>query len=156
MKAILTTAATLVVLSGAAFAESHAAMGDAEAGEKEFRKCKACHAIVDDEGEAIVRGGKTGPNLYNVVGRQAGSDPEFNRYSDTIVELGEEGLVWTPEELAAYIPNAREYLQEKSGDSSVRSAMTPQRLDSVDDMVAYLVSVSPDYDPEEEMEDSDS
>ena len=39
-------------------------------GEKEFNKCKACHTIQAPDGTDVVKGGKTGPNLYGVVGRQ--------------------------------------------------------------------------------------
>ena len=35
---------------------------DAARGEAEFRKCKACHAIIAPDGTAIQTGGKTGPN----------------------------------------------------------------------------------------------
>ena len=40
--------------------------GDIEAGEKVFKKCKACH-VVDQEKN------KTGPHLVNIFGRAAGS-----------------------------------------------------------------------------------
>ena len=42
------------------------AMGDVASGEKIFKKCAACHSIV--------QGGKNkiGPALYNVVGRKVG------------------------------------------------------------------------------------
>ncbi|HBB82182.1 MAG TPA: cytochrome C, partial [Sulfitobacter sp.] len=53
------------------WAESHAS-GDAEAGEKVFRKCKSCHMIQDDEGNDIQKGGRTGPNLYGIYNRVAG------------------------------------------------------------------------------------
>ena len=72
MKAILGTV-TLLALSSAAFAQD-GPTGDAEAGEREFRKCKSCHMIQDAEGEMIVRGGRTGPNLWGVVGRVAGRE----------------------------------------------------------------------------------
>ena len=51
--------------------------GDAAAGERGFKKCKSCHMIVSDAGDTIVKGGKTGPNLYGVAGRQAGSVDGF-------------------------------------------------------------------------------
>ncbi|SMH34133.1 cytochrome c family protein [Maritimibacter sp. HL-12] len=134
MKTILSTAATLLALSGtAAFAE-----GDVEQGEKDFGKCKACHAIVAPDGETIVKGGKTGPNLWGVVGRTAGTQEDFKRYSDEIQQLGEEGFAWTVEEVAAYTPNASEFLEEKLGLDKVRTAMTPQRLKEPADVAAYL------------------
>ncbi|MCB1338651.1 MAG: c-type cytochrome [Maritimibacter sp.] len=127
MKTILTAAAALLTLSaGAAFAAS-----DVDAGEKDFKKCKACHSIVDPAGETVVKGGKTGPNLWGVVGRQAGTEAEFGKYTAELVALGEGGLVWNEEEMAKYIPDAKEYIGGKT-------SMTPQKLDDVTDVIAYL------------------
>ena len=136
MKTILTAAAAVLALALPAFAQDEIA-GDVEAGEKDWKKCKACHGIVDPDGEVIERGGKTGPNLWGVVGRQAGTDPEFGKYTDEIVALGEGGLVWTPEELAKYIPNAKDYI-------GARTSMTPQRLDDPMDVVAFLAQYGPE------------
>jgi cytochrome c len=139
MKTILTTAAAaLIALSAPAFAEN-----DVEQGEKDFKKCKACHSITDPDGEDIVKGGKTGPNLWGVIGRQAGTEPEFTRFSDEIIALGEEGLVWTEEELAAYIPSAKDFLKERTGESA-KTAMTPQKLKDVTDVIAYLAQYGAD------------
>jgi cytochrome c len=126
MKTILTTAAALIALSAPAFAAD-----DVTQGEKDFKKCKACHSIVSPDGENIVKGGKTGPNLWGVVGRTAGTEADFGKYTDEMVALGEGGLVWTPEELAKYIPNAKEYI-------GARTAMTPQKVKDVTDVIAYL------------------
>ena len=77
------------------------ASGDAEAGEADFRQCRTCHSITDAEGNDIVKGGKVGPNLYGVVGRQAGSWDDF-AYSDFMVAAGEAGLSWNVEDFTAY------------------------------------------------------
>ena len=70
--------------------------GDATVGEKEFRKCKACHMIQAPDGTDVVKGGKTGPNLYGVVGRKAGTYEGF-KYSDALIKLGEAvAIVSTP------------------------------------------------------------
>ena len=126
MKTILTTAASVLALAAPAFAE-----GDADAGAKDWKKCKACHAIVDADGEVIEKGGKTGPNLFGVVDRAAASDPDFGKYSDELQALADGGLVWTAEELAKYIPNAREYIGGKT-------SMTPQKLKDVNNVIAFL------------------
>jgi len=111
MKTILTTAAALIALTaGAAYAADDVAQG-----EKDFKKCKACHSIIDPAGEVIVKGGKTGPNLFGVVGRTAGTEQYNGKYDEAMVKLGEEGLVWTPENLAMYIPDAKAFLAEHSG-----------------------------------------
>ncbi|MGR3805952.1 c-type cytochrome [Marinibacterium profundimaris] len=114
--------------------------GDAAAGEKDFRKCKACHEIVADNGDVIVKGGKTGPNLYGVIGRPvAGTD--FN-YGDSIVAVGETGAVWDFDNFTAYVEDPSAWLEEQLDDSSARSKMAFKLRSGGDDIYAYLVSVS--------------
>ena len=133
MKKTLTIAFALATMSAPAFAE-----GDADAGAKEFRKCKACHAIIADDGTAIVKGGKTGPNLYGVIGRAAGS-ADF-KYSSILAAAGEAGLVWDAETLPLFIADPNAYLSEFTGESG-RSKMAKQRVKNAADIVAYLESV---------------
>lgn len=71
--------------------------GDAGAGEKVFRKCKACHTIDKDGGNRI------GPNLWNVVGRDKASVEGFS-YSDALSGLGG---AWTYEDLSAYLEDSK-------------------------------------------------
>ncbi len=83
--------AMTVSFSGAAWAQ-----GDAAAGEKVFKKCKACHTLEE--------GGKkrVGPNLWGILGRQAGTAEGF-KYSGDMIAAGEAGLVWSEETLASYL-----------------------------------------------------
>ncbi|MCM2562047.1 c-type cytochrome [Lutimaribacter sp. EGI FJ00015] len=150
MKTVLSTL-TFVALSSAAYAGGHAS-GDAEAGEKEFRKCKACHMIQDAEGENIVRGGRTGPNLWGVVGRTAGTYDDF-RYSSSMADAGEAGLVWDEETFVAYVQDPTGYLREYLDDNGARGKMSYRLRDAGDaaDIWAYLASVS----PEPEMDDAE-
>ncbi|KPN63482.1 cytochrome c [Aliiroseovarius crassostreae] len=136
MKKALTSAALLFALTGAAQAE-----GDAAAGEKDFKKCKACHAIVSPEGDVIFKGGKTGPNLYGVVGRQVASAEGF-KYSASIAALGETGAVWTEELLVTYVMNPKGFLQEQLGDDKAKSKMT-FKWKKPENIIAYLASVAP-------------
>ncbi|MCQ0971161.1 cytochrome C [Paracoccus sp. TK19116] len=133
---------TMIALAGVAFAAPAFAQ-DASVGEQEFRKCKACHMIQDDAGTDIVKGGKTGPNLYGVVGRAAGSQEGFN-YSDALIALGEAGEVWTEEDLAAYITDPNAFVQEKTGDDSLKTKMTFKMRKNQADVVAFLAANSPD------------
>ena len=128
MKTLLAASATLVALSLPAFAE-----GDAAKGEKEFNKCKACHMIASDS-ETIVKGGKTGPNLYGVIGREAGSVEDF-KYSDGLAAKGAEGLVWDEAELATFVKNPNDYLGS-------RSKMTFKLAKGSEDVAAYLATFS--------------
>ena len=112
---------------------------DVEAGEKEFNKCKSCHMIVADDGTEIVKGGKTGPNLYGIVGRTAGT-MDF-RYGDDLVAAGEAGLVWDEANLAEYMQDPRAYLRTYLDDNGAKSKMTFKLRTGAEDVAAYLASV---------------
>ncbi|MBY5972967.1 c-type cytochrome [Pseudooceanicola marinus] len=143
MTRFLMTAAAILVTASPALAD----VGDAAAGEKEFRKCKACHTIASDD-EVFVRGGKTGPNLYGVIGRTAGTYEDF-RYGDSIVELGEQGLVWDVENIQTYMTDPRAFLQEQLDDGGARTKMTFKLTRGQEDMAAYLATFSDDSGEEE-------
>jgi len=115
--------------------------GDPAAGEKAFNKCKSCHMIETPDGETIVRGGRVGPNLYGIPGRQAGTVEGFN-YGKSIIEAGEKGLVWDAETFAAYSADPKGYMQEYLGESSVQVKMSFRLRDGAEDIYAYLESVS--------------
>lgn len=136
MKKAFTAAVALFALTMPAFADDDA--GDVEAGAKEFRKCKACHAITAPDGTAILKGGRTGPNLYAVIGRIAGTE-DF-KYSSIMIAAGEAGLVWTGEGFAEYLVDPNAYLSAAAGESG-RSKMAKQRVKNPNDIVAYLESV---------------
>lgn len=126
--------AATALLAAPAFA------GDAAVGEKEFNKCKACHSIVADDGTVIQKGGKTGPNLYGVIGRQLGSYPDFT-YDEYMVELGAAGRVWDEAMLAAYVTDPTAWLKAETGESAAKSKMTFKLKSKQEDVAAYLASV---------------
>lgn len=142
MKLFAATALGLALMGAPAFADGHAT-GDAEAGEKVFNKCKACHMISDADGNDIVKGGRTGPNLYGLYTRIAGS-ADF-RYGDSIVEAGEAGLVWNEEEFVKYVADPKKYLAEYTDNKRAKSKMAFKLKDAEDaaNVWAYLVSVGP-------------
>lgn len=70
-----------------------------EAGEKTFKKCKACHTI--DKGGA----NKVGPNLWNVVGADRAGRDGF-KYSDAFTGLDGN---WGYEELNAFLTKPKDY-----------------------------------------------
>jgi len=133
MKHLIAPALASLALALPAYAE-----GDAEKGEKTFRKCKSCHMIEDGD-DTIVRGGRTGPNLYGIIGRTAGTVEGF-RYGDSLVEAGEAGLVWTKEELAEYVQDPRAYLQDYLDDKGARSKMSLRLRKGSEDVAAYLAT----------------
>ena len=139
MKQIIISAVAVLAIAAPAVAQ------DVAVGEKEFRKCKACHMIQDAEGTDIVKGGGVGPNLWNVVGRKVASQEGY-AYGDGIKEVAEMNpdLVWTEEELVAYVTNPNDWLEAKTGDAAAKTKMTFKLAKGQADVAAYLASVSPD------------
>lgn len=139
MKRRLCTALALLSLTMA----TPALAQDAAAGEKEFGKCKACHSITAPDGTAIFKGGKTGPDLYGIIGRTVGSEAAFApRYKDSIKAVGETGLVWDEAELAAYMTDPKAWLNEKLGVTDAKTGMTWKQKAKQADIAAYLAAAS--------------
>lgn len=129
-------------------ADSHAvdltATGDVAAGEKAFRQCATCHVVVNDAGETLAgKKSKTGPNLYGIAGRAAGTVEDF-KYSKTIVVAGEQGVVFDEVTFAAFVQDPSGWLREVTGDKG-RSKMTYKVRKEADavNLYAYLVSLAP-------------
>lgn len=127
-----------VLLCGLSLA-GPALAGDPAAGEKGFNKCKACHAITAADGTAIIKGGKTGPNLFGVIGRAAATEPGFN-YGEGLKELGATGLVWDEATLVAYITDPSAFVKEKTGDAAAKSNMTFKLAKGGEDIAAFLAT----------------
>lgn len=117
------------------------AEGDLEKGEKAFKKCKACHMIANGD-EVLFKGGKTGPNLYGIIGRPLGGQEGF-KYGSGLVAANEAGLVWDEESLAAYVANPKDYLKEVTGDSGIKTKMTFKLKKGGEDVAAFLASQGP-------------
>ena len=138
MKKILNIFSVLLL-----FAFSPVAAGDIAKGEKKFKKCKACHMIVDDSGRTIVKGGRNGPNLYDIFGRTAGSIDGF-KYGKSLATLGKSGFVWSEYEFVAYVADPKKYLVEKLDDKKARSKMSYKLKNEADalNIWSYLESIS--------------
>ncbi len=115
--------------------------GDPAVGESDFKKCKACHSIIAPDGTEIQKGGKTGPNLYGIVGHTIASDPDF-KYGDSIRAVGATGAVWDESAIAAYVSDPAAWLKATLGDDSAKSKMTFKLGAGGEDIAAYLASVS--------------
>lgn len=126
------------ILIAAALAAGAAQAQDAAMGEKVFARCKACHEIASPDG-AIVRGGKTGPNLYGVIGRTAGT-ADFPRYGDSLRAAGEKGLVWTEESLVDYLKDPTAFLRTYLDDPTARSQMAFKLPRGAEDVAAFLAT----------------
>lgn len=128
--------------------------GDPEAGASAFAgQCANCHAMVSPDGDVIAGRAnvRTGPNLWGVVGRQAGSVDGF-RYGASIVAAGTGGLEWDEESLASYLVDPQGYLREVTGDNRARSQMSfrVRTADAAADIAAFLAQHGPEPEEEEE------
>jgi len=72
-----------------------------ENGRAVFARCRSCHTVTE--------GGPnmTGPNLYGVFGRPAGSLPKYN-YSTAVKEAG---FTWDADHLDHWLENPRTFLR---------------------------------------------
>lgn len=129
----------LIAIVAAALAFAGPALaGDAAKGEAEFKKCKSCHMIVGADGTEIVKGGKTGPNLYGVVGRAVASAPDF-KYGDGILAVGAAGMVWDEALIAEYVVDPTAFIDSHGGTG--KSKMTFKLAKGGEDVAAYLASI---------------
>ena len=86
-----------------------------EAGEKVFKKCKACHQVGEGAKD------RAGPQLNGVMGRAAGSVEGF-KYSKALKAKADEGLVWNEETISAFLANPRGYMKgTKMGFAGLKS-----------------------------------
>ncbi|MDZ7708732.1 MAG: c-type cytochrome [Roseovarius sp.] len=117
--------------------------GDPERGERLFRDCTACHSVIDETGTARVRGGRTGPNLYGVIGRHAGSVPGFH-YSPSMGEAGQRGLRWNEADFVVYVRDATAFLRDYLDDPDARGKMAYKLRDEgkARDVWAYLERIA--------------
>jgi cytochrome c len=161
MKFNLIALAVASVIAAPAFADGHAvdltAIGDVEAGEKAFKQCVACHVVADADGNTLAgKRAKTGPNLYAVVGRVAGSVEDF-RYSKSIVAAGEAGLVWDEAAFVAYVQDPTGYLREYLDDDKARGKMSykVRKEEDAVNLYAYLKDIGPEMEDAAMTEDKE-
>ncbi len=131
----------LLALTTALALATPALAGDPAAGEDDYKKCKACHSIIAPDGTEIQKGGRTGPNLYGVIGRVVGSDPDF-KYGESIMAVGATGAVWDEASLVAYIADPAGWLKAALGDEGAKSKMSFKLAEGGDNIAAYLASVA--------------
>jgi cytochrome c len=137
-------AAAFALLAAPAFAESPT--GDAAAGEEAFnRQCVACHVVIDDEGNKLAgRNAKTGPNLYALALRQAGTVDGF-RYGKSMIEAGEAGLAWDEASFVPYVQDPNDFLRTFLDNKRARGKMAFKVREEADaiNLYAYLYSLAP-------------
>jgi len=107
-------------------ANTDAVAADPNAGKGVFTRCAACHTI----NKGGVNG--LGPNLFGVVGRKAGTKPDFG-YSGAMKKAG---FAWTPQKLDAYIAHPAAVVPG----NRMAFAGIPNAKDRAD-LIAYLATL---------------
>lgn len=124
-------AAAATAPAAAAPAATPAGAGDAEAGQRVFAQCRACHTINDGGRNGV------GPNLWNTYGRPAGAREGF-RYSANLQELARGGLTWDEANLRRYLTNPKDLVP--NGSMSFVGIRNPEQLTN---LVAFLRTQRP-------------
>jgi cytochrome c len=76
-------------------------LGSIDHGKIVFKKCAACHSIAKGGGQKI------GPNLFGVLGRQAGSVSDY-KYSKAMVAYGK---TWSFEEMNGFLIKPKDWIK---------------------------------------------
>jgi cytochrome c len=140
MKIAMFTAFAALSLAAPALAE-----GDIEAGKKVFNQCQTCHVVADPAGQVLAgKNAKTGPNLYAVFGRKAGSYPDF-KYGDDMIAAGEKGLIWDEAHFVEYVANPSKFLQGYLGDPKAKGKMQfmLKKPEDAANVYAFIASLAP-------------
>lgn len=138
IKGILFAAGAVLVASAATCAAQ-----DAAKGEQVFKQCMTCHRIGPDAKNMV------GPVLTGVIGRQAGTAPDF-AYSALNKASGEAGLVWSEDLIMQYLPDPNAFLKKFLTDKgkadqatgSTKMAFKLANEQQRKDVVAYLKTFS--------------
>jgi cytochrome c len=116
-------AVLLSALASFALASPAHAGGDPVKGKGYFARCAICHSNTKGAPNRI------GPNLFGIVGRKAGSVPNFF-YSGA---MKKSGITWTEEKLEAYIAKPQAVVP---GNRMAFAGVTSHQ--QVEDLAAYL------------------
>jgi len=104
--------------------------GDAAKGEKIFKKCQSCHTVEKDGGHRI------GPNLHGILNSKAAAKPGYS-YSPAMKAKAAEGLVWTGQELHAYLEKPQAHVPR-----TTMSFIGLKKPEDRRDLIAYLIEAS--------------
>lgn len=100
------------------------------AGEKVFRKCKACHQVGDGAKNRV------GPVLNGVMGASAGHIDGF-KYSKPLMAKAAEGLVWNTETLSEFLADPKKYMK------GTKMSFAGLKKDAdIEAVIAYLATFS--------------
>ena len=125
MSTIIRRAIVSVALGVALVPRGPGLAADIKAGQKVFKKCKACH-YADREKH------KTGPHLVSLIGRTAGSLEDYKKYSKA---MKASGIVWDEETLTEYLRAPKKYIK------GTKMAFVGLKKDAdIENVIAYLMA----------------
>jgi len=125
MSTIIRRAIVAVALGAALVSAGAVLAADIKAGEKVFKKCKACHYANREKH-------KTGPHLVNLIGRTAGSLEDYKKYSKA---MKASGIVWDEETLTEYLRAPKKYIK------GTKMAFVGLKKDAdIENVIAYLMA----------------
>jgi len=97
---------------------------------KALKKCQGCHTFQE--------GGKNkiGPNLFSIVGREAGKS-NF-KYSES---LGNAKFIWDEKSLRAWIKNSNKAIRKLTKDDNAKTKMPKQKIkgEKADAIIEFLL-----------------
>lgn len=115
-----------VIATGAAADVS----GDADRGQRLFKKCANCHMVGPEARNRV------GPPLNNMLAARAASVADF-KYSRAMKDAAEDGLHWTEETLDAFLADPKNLVPKtKMSFRGLKEARDRR------DIIAYLASIS--------------
>ncbi|WP_353186940.1 c-type cytochrome [Bosea sp. (in: a-proteobacteria)] len=128
MRAALTSLFALSLLALPSLSR-HAAAQDAEAGQRAFNKCRACHQIGEGARNLV------GPELNGLIGRHSGSVEGYS-YSSANKNSG---LTWDEATFAEYIKDPKAKIP---GTKMIFAGIRSEK--EIADLTAFLKQFGPD------------
>ena len=97
LRAMALSGMACLLLSSSASSQAPAQGADAAAGQQAFNNaCRTCHTVREGDN-------RQGPNLHRIIGRKAGSLPDYAGYSSAMKEAG---FAWDADKLERFMANA--------------------------------------------------
>jgi cytochrome c len=101
LSAALSAVILLITFGDVALAQE----GNAENGAEVFKRCRTCHMVGADARNLV------GPVQNGLIGRQAGTYEAY-AYSNLNKSAGENGLIWTEENIFNYLADPSGFLKK--------------------------------------------
>ena len=102
---------------------------DAAAGKKAFVYCNSCHVADKDTNGS-------GPSLYGIIGRTAGTHPGYT-FSKAMIAAGKSGVVWDEPTLATFLRRPSAMIE---GNKMMFAGL--MNADDITHVIAYLKQTS--------------